>query len=269
MRIFLFFLLLVVGCGGVNKDRKEFNKRNLASSASTAIMNSKSREAVDKISTKKLVLEIKKNTTYLNSIFFRSQVSLENESSKSQFNVSIKIKDDEKILLSGSLIIPLFKALLTKESISFYEKISKTYFEGDYDYLSSRLKNKLSFQNIQNILIGRPIIKLNDLRLKQGSDKNNYMLYTDIKRGDVRIEYFFNPTNFKLLSQYIINKGNRLEITYNNYSLVEGQLFPKDINVILKTKKSNTKIDISLKTVEFGSKLSFPFKIPEGYKPID
>ena len=64
MRIFLFFLLLVVGCGGVNKDRKEFNKRNLASSASTAVMNSKSKEAVDKISTKKLVLENEKNTTF-------------------------------------------------------------------------------------------------------------------------------------------------------------------------------------------------------------
>ena len=64
-----------------------------------------------------------------------------------------EIKKDDKILIEGSVLIPLFKAFFTKNSLDFYEKISKTYYKGDYKYLSSFLNNDITFNSFQNIFL--------------------------------------------------------------------------------------------------------------------
>ncbi|MFL2638989.1 MAG: DUF4292 domain-containing protein [Flavobacteriaceae bacterium] len=268
MRVFLIFFL-IIGCSDINKPRKNISKRKLSSSAASAITNSNSDRIIKEISIKKLITEIKKKSPNFNYISYKSIVSVRNKSSKSQFNVSIKIKDQEKILLTGSLIIPVFKALLTQEKISFYEKINKTYFKGDYMYLSSILKNNVSLKNIQNILVGRPMISIDELKFKQLFVENNYIIYGELKKGLSKVQYNFDPFNFKLLNQSISNKQEKLEIAYSDYVSIEGQLLPKNLKIILKSKDKTTSIVVDLRISEFGSELSFPFKIPAGYKSID
>jgi hypothetical protein len=46
------------------------------------------------------------------------------------------------------------KASITPTSVSYYEKIKGTYFEGDFSALSQWLGTDLDFNKIQNMLLG-------------------------------------------------------------------------------------------------------------------
>ena len=89
------------------------------------------------------------------------------ENSTNQFNIGIRIKENEKILISGSLLIPLFKGLLTRDQISFYEKISRSYYKGSYASFSKKFKWVLRRiqiicmykTSVQNLVITRMKIK--------------------------------------------------------------------------------------------------------------
>ena len=58
----------------------------------------------------------------------RSQATIVNNGTTHQFNISIRLKKQEQILISGSLLIPLFKGLLTKNDLVFYEKLNKSFY---------------------------------------------------------------------------------------------------------------------------------------------
>jgi hypothetical protein len=46
------------------------------------------------------------------------------------------------------------KASITPTSVSYYEKIKGTYFEGDFSALSQWLGTDLDYNKIQNMLLG-------------------------------------------------------------------------------------------------------------------
>ena len=84
------------------------------------------------------------------------------------------------------------------------------------------------------------------------------------------ILFFMNPSNFKLNKQVIRNSEKRqlLSVSYPNYTKVEGEQFPKKINIRATDNRNLTTINIEYRSIEFNEKLTFPFSIPSGYKEI-
>ena len=72
------------------------------------------------------------------------------------FNADIRIKKDEIIWLNASFLgIPVSKAIITPQNVSYYVSLEKVYFEGDYEMLSNWLGTELDFAKVQNMLLGR------------------------------------------------------------------------------------------------------------------
>ena len=140
--IFLF-LLLVLGCKSLNKVEYK--------------------STIKKISTKTLINEIENRKPQYDFLSIRSQSSVTENNSTNQFNLGIRIQKNEKILINGSILIPLFKALFTKEDIAFYEKISRSYYKGGYQYLSNMLNNDFSLKALQKMLTGQPIMSFSEI----------------------------------------------------------------------------------------------------------
>ena len=120
MRIFLLVILII------------FSGCNITKKANTSL-------TLKKIPTKRIIENVEKNKSDFTYLLLRSQATVIENGSKSQFNISIRIKNDDKILISGSLLIPLFKGLLTKNKLMFYEKLNKSYYDGSFQYVSDLL----------------------------------------------------------------------------------------------------------------------------------
>jgi len=113
MRIFLLVILII------------FSGCNITKKANTSL-------TLKKIPTKRIIENVEKNKSDFTYLLLRSQATVIENGSKSQFNISIRIKNDDKILISGSLLIPLFKGLFTKNKLMFYEKLNKSYYDGSF-----------------------------------------------------------------------------------------------------------------------------------------
>ena len=245
--IFLFSLL-IIGCNALKK--------------------AEYRTDLKKLSTKSLINEIEKRSPNFNFIVYRAQATLAEENSTNQFNIGIRIKENEKILISGSLLIPLFKGLLTRDQISYYEKISRSYYKGSYASFSKKFNQELTLRSLQNLIIGLPIIKLTEKKWKQTIKNQTYSLEAFSKKNNVTIRYNFSPINLRLISQSITFNNNQLMVKYGKYKITKGKLFPQEIEIFLSSGSKELTTSLNLKINKLGSPVSFPFKIPKGYKPI-
>jgi len=75
--------------------------------------------------------------------------------------IKLRLEKDKAIWMSGTMLgFPLAKIMITPTKVLFYEKLDKTYFEGDFTLLSNFLGTEVDFEIIQNLLIGESILDL-------------------------------------------------------------------------------------------------------------
>ena len=244
----LLFSLLILGCKSFKKVQYKFNLK--------------------KITTKTLINEIKNREPQYDFLSIRSQSTITENTSITQFNLGIRIQKDKKILINGSILIPIFKALLTNQNASFYEKISRTYFKGGYNYLSDKLNYEFNLNNFQNMLTGQPIISLVGKKWKQLETNENYALEFYSKKNNINVLYMFNPIDLSLIRQEISSNNSKLIVEYEQYQKVEGSLLPQKVKISAKTEAKELKILLDLKMNKKGNSDIFFFQIPKGYKEV-
>lgn len=186
-------------------------------------------------------------------------------------SISMRMEKDKAIWLSAKLagIIPLAKVLITPEKVSYYEKISKSYFVGDFRFLSEFLGTELDFEKVQNLLTGQTIYALNKKDYSLEKTETGYEFRSEA--GAVLTKLFLlNPKTFKAEAQQLIRNGKNqsITITYPEYQETNGFYFPKKIVIMANEEEESTKIDIVYRSLEFDIPVSFPFNIPSGYKEI-
>jgi len=162
------------------------------------------------------------------------------------------------------------KTGLSTDTLRYYEKINRTYFDGDFTLLSNWLGTELDFNKIQNLLFGQAVLNLKEDKFIVNLYQNKYLL-TPKKEYDLfTILFLINPDNFKISSQEISQKkeDKKLIINYNNYMIIGDEVFPKQIHIAASDTKNISTLDVNYRLVEFNNPLRFPFKIPRHYKRI-
>ena len=57
----------------------------------------------------------------------------------------MRVKSDEIIWLSATMLVPIAKVIISKDNLRFYERFQKTYFDGDLNAINSILKTKINY----------------------------------------------------------------------------------------------------------------------------
>lgn len=247
---FLLILLFVISC----------------KSKSSTTTNS-----VKGLSANKVIRNHYKSSFNQKTINARAKIKYKGKSDLPSVSASIRIKKDDVIWISLSKLgFPLGKVLITKDQVSYYEKINKTYFEGDFELLSNFLGTELDFEKVQNLLLGQAILNLRKERHNVELKDANYEL-TPRKENDLfDILYLINGDHFKLNAQQIAQEEENklLTIGYSDYEKVEDTFFPKKVLITAKENNYTTTVDVEYKSVVFNKSVHFPFEIPKGYKEI-
>ncbi|WP_117880071.1 DUF4292 domain-containing protein [Aureibaculum luteum] len=185
---------------------------------------------------------------------------------------SLRLQKDQTIWISlTKLGFSVGKVLITPNRVSFYEKINRTYFDGDFTLLSNFLGTELDFQKVQDLLLGQSLLDLKKESFDISFSEKNYQLKPKVSHPLFDILFLINPINFKINSQQLNQKdeNNTLVINYANYETIENEFFPREIYIIASDKKNTSTIDVDYKSVEFNKSLSFPFEIPKNYEKIE
>ena len=203
------------------------------------------------------------------TIYIRASARYEDKNNSQNVSAEIKIKKDEKILVSIRVLgITMAKALITPTEVKYYEKLGGEYFEGDFTGLSKWLGTDLDFQKVQNLLIGQAMDDLTIGTYKASIDNKLYRLETD--NTSTMKAFYFEAARFLIKQQQIIQpKQNRmLMVNYPNHSDYPTMILPTGIDIEANQEKGKVKINIQYNSATFNDELSFPYSVPSGYERI-
>ncbi len=220
------------------------------------------------LSAKQLIKENTKQEANFKTIQSRLKITYSEGEKEQTHTVSFRMKKDEAIWISATFAI--IRAKITPDKVAFYNKLDKTYFEGDYGYLSKLLGTDLDFKKVQNLLLGEALFSLKDETYKASVHEGDYVLAPKKQRELFEIFYLLNPSHYKISSQQLsqAKESRHLQIDYKIYQEVSGQKIPELIKVMAVEANDQTTINLEFKSVSLNDDLRFPFNIPPGFEEI-
>lgn len=222
------------------------------------------------LSADKIISNHYSNKTDFSTLSIKASAKYQDDKQSQNVQAEIRIKKDEKILVSIRILgITMAKALITPTAVQYYEKIGNKYFEGDYVALSQWLGTDLDFQKVQNMFIGKAIDDLHKGNYAVSIMEKLYKLQSN-PDGNTDKTFFFESSNFLVKKQEInqVNLDRTLQVVYPDYKKYNEMILPLSLAIDARQKESKTTIDIEYKNVSFNEELTFPYSVPEGYERI-
>lgn len=227
-------------------------------------------EPVDNIKSAKIIDNHYDNKIDFSTLYIKANARYADEKQSQNVTAEIKIKKDQQILVSIRFLgITMAKASITPTSVSYYEKIKSTYFEGDFSALSQWLGTDLNYSKIQNMLIGEALDDLNKGKYTQILLDNLYRL-DDSNNGNTKKSYYFNPNDFTVNKQEVSQEteNRTIQIAYPERVAHKEANLPSVIEIKTTQPKGKSEINLNYNSVSFNEELSFPYSVPDGYKRI-
>lgn len=227
--------------------------------------------AIKSISAKEVSKKHLQNGFDKNTVEARLKVAYQDNNNKQRLSVKLRIDKDKIIWLNATYIgIIVARAKITPSSVSYYEKLNKTYFKGSFELLKNMLGTDVNFTQLQNLLLGQAIFDLNAQKYKAVVDNDAHLLLPVEQKILFDILFWINPIHFKLDKQELNStiKNQTLKVAYKKYTTIDGETFPKNIEIRAKVNESFTNIDIEYRSVIFNKVFSTPFNVPNGYKQV-
>lgn len=207
--------------------------------------------------------------------------------SKTDLNGQIRIKKDSIIWfsLSATLGIEVARVKITPDSVFFINRLNKSYFTGNINFLENMFQTKIDFYIIQSLLIGNDLSNYENFGLKASIENGEYKLSAakkaklkrEIKKNEnqnILVQnIWLHPQNFKITKVNLkefdeINETKKLQIEYSDFENIENQVIP---STLLMTLHADNRMDISIhySKINLTEKQAFPFKIPNKYNQIN
>jgi hypothetical protein len=226
---------------------------------------------IKSLSARKVSKKHLENTFHKNTVEAKLKVAYQDNNNKQKLSVKLRIEKDSVIWLNATYIgVIVARVKITPSSVSYYEKLNRTYFKGDFNAFKNMLGADINFTQLQNVLVGQTIFDLTAQKYKAVVDTNAYLLMPAQQKALFDIFFWINPVHFKLDKQELHNsfKNQTLKVAYKRYTKIDGEIFPKNIEIRATGNDTFTNIDIEFRSVIFDKVFSTPFKVPSGYKQV-
>ncbi|SFR58627.1 DUF4292 domain-containing protein [Maribacter stanieri] len=223
----------------------------------------------EKLSSKSVIKAHYQNEAGFKTLSGRVKISYSDGEFTQNVSVSIRMEKDKAIWMSAPLGI--VKAYITPDRVSFYNKLQNEYFDGDFSYLSELLGTDVDFSILQNLLTGQAIVDLREEKYDIDISDDSYRL-TPKQQGTLYKTLFkVEPKNFKMALQQLSQPTEKrlLEITYQNYQILDKEILPNEIMVRAISKDQVNNIDLEFKNLELNGAVNFPYSIPKGFNEIE
>lgn len=229
-----------------------------------------STDASNEIPAQKIISNHYNNNFDFSTLYIKASAKYQDEKQSQGVTAEIKIQKNEKILVSIRFLgITMAKALITPQSVQYYEKPNGTYFEGDYVALSKWLGTDLDYNKVQNMLLGKAIDDLTKSKYKASIADKLYKL-VDTESNSTQKEFFFEAEQFLVKKQEVSQpqQSRKFQIVYPEYQKKNDLFLPLLLSIEANQDNNKTTIDIEYKSVSINEEFTFPYSVPEGYERI-
>jgi len=192
-------------------------------------------------------------------VTLRGQIKIENELEEIKLNVNIKNKKDS--LIWASIYLPigieLGRVNITKDSIYIINRVEKTFTSRKISFIEKYFATKISFSELNNILLGMVKIDNNLIDFKKVEDE--YSVSTEkgiynlsINKGNISSIKFTNILN------------DRIFCFFSEHKRVQDNIFPFKIQLKIEST-DNFEATLNYLNIKLEKPKKLVFNIPEGY----
>ncbi len=208
---------------------------------------------------------IEDNELRFESLQWRGKASIEQEGKRQKVSVTLRVKQGEGIWISGSVIVPLARVLITPKQLQFYEKINRRYAQFDFQQVKKLLGAPIDYEMIERIITAGPLDTRALKRAKLTFSQNNYIL-SSRKRG-VSLKWTYDAA-FRLVSQEFSNNETSVRIDYDGYRRINNQWVPQQLMASLSGVDKTTVLKLQYKQTQLNANFQMVYEIPKGYSKI-
>ncbi|SHG50782.1 DUF4292 domain-containing protein [Flavobacterium defluvii] len=238
-------------------------------SKAVAVQNNTTTEVIAKKDNKAIEKHYE-NKLDFSTLNIKASAKYEDEKQSQNVTADIKIEKDKQILISVRFLgITMAKALITPTTVSYYEKIKGTYYEGDFTSLSEWLGTELDYNKVQNLLIGEAFDDLRKGEYTQTIVENLFRL-EDQKSQKIQKVFYLDPEKYLVQKEEISQPAENinLEINYSDIKTFNQGTIPTTLIINAVQPKGKTNINLNYNNISFNEELSFPYSVPSGYKKV-
>ena len=247
--LYMLFAILVFGCATLKPTRT-------------------SKLPVSAMKAKQIYKAHQKQKAKFSTLQSRLKIEILKDNRSQSHTVNLRMERGKTIWLNAFL--NMLRVKITPNKVEMYNKVDRTYFEGDYSLINAFLGLELNFENLENVLLGDAIFKHKANALKKSSAETSYALIPKVSSSLLELLYLIDANSFKMESQKVSQalQDRNLQVDYHLFQSIENQLFPKAMTIKVLDNQKETVLKINLKSVSLNQPLRFPFKRPFGYKQI-
>jgi len=202
-----------------------------------------------------------------NTMTARLGMKYTDERQSHSVTVNLRLKKGEVIWMSASMLgITGAKIMITPTEVKFYEKLNNRAFEGNFAIIERYLGEPLTYQQMEDILLGHAMEPLDDYEMTVREDG-----YRFIKNDLIARLIQLRPEDFRVERQQLLkaDENSTLSIVYDDYKQYEGRTLPTEIKVDAVQGTDSRRVEIFYRSVDFDEELRFPFSFPSGAKFMD
>lgn len=235
---------------------------------STQTLNSKS-GLNPKLKAKQIIKAHNKQKADFLTLQSRLKIEMIDGEKSQTHTVTLRMERNKVIWVNAFLNMVRLK--ITPQKVQMYNKLDRTYFDGDFTLIKDFLGAELSFSNLENLLLGDAMFNYRANALEKQLHPKSYALSPKQQNALFEVLYLINPAYFKMDGQELrqLKRNRSLKVRYLSFQELDQQIFPKKMTIKAVENQQETTLNLNLKSLNLNQPIRFPFSIPSGFKAIE
>ncbi|MCC3159955.1 DUF4292 domain-containing protein [Hymenobacter sp. 15J16-1T3B] len=200
----------------------------------------------------------------------KGKAQIDANGEKYSANLAVRMRKDSVIWVSASLLgIEGIRARITPDSVQVINKLEKTYYAGNFDYLRRQFNVPITFVQLQSMLIGDYVPAMADSALSVMAD--GPIQRVQYQQTGILVEQLIELSRARLQKLNVSDPKSQstLTVTYADFQPIQPgeQQFAHGILVQAQQPgRQPATVTINYRNVDLDKEqLSFPFSVPAEY----
>lgn len=197
----------------------------------------------------------------------RGKASIATGSMDHNVTLNLRMQKDEVIWASVTAFLGLemARALITPDSVKFFNRLERTYVSQSFDYLKEYVHPGISFELLEAALTGNTPAYLLENGEQLWQIPDGYRLEGMEKVFSYMITFSEKYKTEKIFIREQEGRGN-FNIDYGNFENRSGKSLPTFVGFSADAAEKDLKIQLTYDTFTLDEPLNFPFEVPGRYK---
>lgn len=198
----------------------------------------------------------------------RAKIKVDNKDQKATFSAVVRMQKDSLIWVKlKKMNIEGARILITPQTIEILNRQESQYIKKSFTYLKEEFGLELDFAELQELIVGNPILFQKQPLLSVIKDQQNVLKTPEQQKTVLNI--FMHPSSFLMNELRGSMNYNSIDIKYQDYQLVEQEEIPLVKEVEIDSEDAGlVQLKMTFSKVILNEPQKVGFSIPDSYQRL-